>query len=120
MARAGSTEVGLVVDSLGPIMRLAPEAVEPVPAALQRGGATAVDAICRIDAGGRLISVLAVDLLLKGATVNAISDRSNVTEGRNTPDGDAWTEQFVVFDLAGESYGLPVSAVREVLRSRRP
>lgn len=116
VARAGSTEVGLVVDSLGPIMRLAPEAVEPVPAALQRGGATAVDAICRIDAGGRLISVLAVDLLLKGATVNAISDRSNVTEGRNTPDGDASTEQFVVFDLAGESYGLPVSAVREVLR----
>ncbi|XYD11835.1 chemotaxis protein CheW (plasmid) [Methylobacterium sp. NMS12] len=44
----------------------------------------------------------------------------NATSGR-AQDGPgagagAVTEQFVVFDLAGESYGLPVSSVREVLR----
>lgn len=115
VARIGGSEVGLVVDALGPILRLAPDAVDPVPAALSRGRATAVEAICRLDGDGALVSVLSGDRLMEGTTVTATTPRS---ADATRPDGGAQgrTEQFVVFDVAGESYGVPVASVREVLR----
>jgi purine-binding chemotaxis protein CheW len=111
----GGTEIGLVVDALGPILRLEPDAVDPVPAALSRGGTTAVDAICRIDEAGTLVSVLSADRLIEGTTVTASPALSSDARTENTQTAGA-TEQFVVFDVAGESYGVPVGAVREVLR----
>ncbi|WP_336489617.1 chemotaxis protein CheW [Methylobacterium nigriterrae] len=113
VARLGGAETGLFVDALGPILRLPAEAVDPVPAALRRGGATAVDAICRAEADGTLVSVLSADRLLEGTTVNATHERTAEVARSDT---GAATEQFVVFDLAGESYGLSVASVREVLR----
>lgn len=115
VVRLGKVETGFVVDALGPILRLPPEVVDPVPAALRRGGATAVDAICRVGAAGTLVSVLSADRLLEGTTVNATPERA-ADAARLDVSADAATEQFVVFDLAGESYGLPVASVREVLR----
>ena len=115
VARMGGTEIGLVVDALGPILRLAPDAVDPVPAALSRGGTTAIDAICRIDQAGTLISVLSADRLIEGTTVTASPARSSDARTENAGAAGA-TEQFVVFDVAGESYGVPVGSVREVLR----
>ena len=115
VARLGGAETGLVVDALGPILRLAPDAVDPVPSALSRGGTTAVDAICRVDEAGALVSVLSADRLLEGTTVTASSARSHDTGSANDQKAGA-TEQVVVFDVAGESYGVPVGAVREVLR----
>ncbi|SDM56121.1 purine-binding chemotaxis protein CheW [Methylobacterium phyllostachyos] len=115
VARIGGSEVGLVVDALGPILRLAPDAVDPVPAALGRGRATAVEAICRVDGDGTLVSVLSTDRLLEGTTVTANPPRSADTTRSNGETGGR-TEQFVVFDVAGESYGVPVASVREVLR----
>lgn len=115
VARLGGAETGLVVDALGPILRLAPDAIDPVPSALSRGGTTAVDAICRVDEAGALVSVLSADRLLEGTTVSASSARSYDTKSANGQTPGA-TEQVVVFDVAGESYGVPVGAVREVLR----
>ncbi|MCJ2016437.1 chemotaxis protein CheW [Methylobacterium sp. E-065] len=115
VARIGETEVGLVVDALGPILRVAPDAVDPVPAALRRGGMTAVDAICRLDGDGALVSILSVDRLLEGTTVTASTPRASDTRDPDDRTTGA-TEQFVVFDVGGESYGVPVAAVREVLR----
>ncbi|MBB2961154.1 chemotaxis protein CheW [Methylobacterium sp. R2-1] len=115
VARLGGAETGLVVDALGPILRLAPDAVDPVPSSLSRGGMTAVDAICRVDEAGALVSVLSADRLLEGTTVTASSARSHGTKSANGQTAGA-TEQVVVFEIAGESYGVPVGAVREVLR----
>ncbi|GEP12202.1 chemotaxis protein CheW [Methylobacterium gnaphalii] len=115
VARLRGAEIGLVVDALGPILRLAPDAIDPVPSALSRGGATAVDAICRVDAAGALVSVLSADRLLEGTTVTASSARSTDSKPANGQTECA-TEQVVVFDIAGESYGVPVGMVREVLR----
>ena len=115
VARLGEDKTGLVVDALGPILRLPPDAVDPVPTALSRGGTTAVDAICRIDTAGTLVSVLSADRLLEGTTVTASPVRSHDDEGLGARTGDA-TEQVVVFDVAGENYGVTVDAVREVLR----
>ncbi|MCJ2019927.1 chemotaxis protein CheW [Methylobacterium sp. E-065] len=115
VARMGGTEIGLLVDALGPILRLASDAVDPVPAALSRGGTTAIDAICRIDQAGTLISVLSADRLIEGTTLTASPARSSNARTENAG-AAAVTEQFVVFDVAGESYGVPVGSVREVLR----
>ncbi|BDL41876.1 chemotaxis protein CheW [Methylorubrum sp. GM97] len=115
VARLGGTETGLVVDALGPILRLAPDAVDPVPSALNRGGATAVDAICRVGAAGMLVSVLSADRLLEGTSVTTSTVRSHNAKTSDVMARDA-TEQVVVFDVGGESYGVAVGAVREVLR----
>ena len=115
VARLGGAVTGLVVDVLGPILRLAPDAVDPVPSALSRGGTTAVDAICRVDEAGALVSVLSADRLLEGTTVTAPSARSHDIKSANGQTAGA-TEQVVVFNVAGESYGVSVGAVREVLR----
>lgn len=115
VARLGGTEVGLVVDALGPILRLVPDDVDPVPSALSRGGTTAVDAICRVDAAGTLVSVLSADHLLEGTTVTASPVRSHDTNTSDVHTSGAML-QVVVFDVAGESYGVPVGSVREVLR----
>lgn len=115
VARLGGTETGLVVDALGPILRLAPDAIDPVPSALSRGGATAVDAICRVDAAGTLVSVLSPDRLLEGTSVTTSTVRSDNAKTLDVMARDA-TEQVVVFDVGGESYGVAVGAVREVLR----
>lgn len=115
VARLCGIETGLVVDALGPILRLAPDDVDPVPTALSRGGTTAVDAICRVDAAGTLVSVLSADRLLEGMTVTASPVRSH---DARTPDVQrrGATLQVVILDVAGESYGVPVGSVREVLR----
>ncbi|CAA2155343.1 Chemotaxis protein CheW [Methylobacterium brachiatum] len=115
VARLGGTETGLVVDALGPILRLAPDAIDPVPSALSRGGTTAIDALCRVDAAGTLVSVLSADRLLEGTSVTTSPVRSHDADPSDVGAGDA-TEQVVIFDVAGESYGVTVSAVREVLR----
>jgi len=115
VVRLGGTETGLVVEALGPILRLAPDAIDPVPSSLSRGGTTAVDAICRVDAAGTLVSVLSADRLLEGTTVTASPGRSHDAKTSDARAGGA-TEQIVVFDVAGESYGVSVGAVREVLR----
>ncbi|MGH1589607.1 chemotaxis protein CheW [Methylobacterium phyllosphaerae] len=115
VARLGGTETGLVVDALGPILRLAPDAIDPVPSALSRGGTTAIDALCRVDAAGTLVSVLSADRLLEGTSVTTLPVRSHDANHSDVRAGDA-TEQVVIFDVAGESYGVTVSAVREVLR----
>ncbi|GJE42636.1 chemotaxis protein CheW [Methylobacterium soli] len=115
VARLGGTETGLVVDALGPILRLAPDAVDPVPSVLSRGGTTTIDAICRVNAGGALVSVLSADRLLEGTTVAAFPARTSDARTIAAEAGGA-LEQVVIFDVAGESYGVPVGAVREVLR----
>ncbi|WP_375410141.1 chemotaxis protein CheW [uncultured Methylobacterium sp.] len=115
VVRLGGTETGLVVDVLGPILRLAPDAIDPVPSSLRQGGTTVVDAICRVDAAGTLVSVLSADRLLEGTIVTALPERSHDAKILDAQAGGS-TEQVVVFDVAGESYGVAVGAVREVLR----
>jgi purine-binding chemotaxis protein CheW len=115
VARLEGTEIGLVVDALGPILRLAPDAIDPVPSALSRGGTTAIDALCRVDAAGTLVSVLSADRLLEVTSVTTSPVRSHDANPSDVGAGNA-TEQVVIFDVGGESYGVAVGAVREVLR----
>jgi purine-binding chemotaxis protein CheW len=117
----GGTCLGLAVDRVTAILHVPEAAVDPVPPVLARGaGEARLDAILRLDGGRRLVSVLSPARLFDDETTARVLAETRMGEaGTMAADGDAdGAEQFVVFRLGDEHYGLPVAAVDEV--ARRP
>lgn len=123
----GEAPVGVLVDEVREILRLDAAQIDPVPPFLAREPEFEdLDGIARADGGRRLVSVLSAERLFRhGAAVGAgtgvgIDAGSDGERDGMEPAGPADTggmaERFVVFSLAGAEYGLPVAAVREVLR----
>ena len=119
VTRMGGGLVGLVADGMKDILRVPVDTIDPVPSVLSRGaGEAEIQGICRLDGGRRLVSVLSTDRLLRDAGRNGfLSAGSQEDEAMISADrtGEV-TEQFVVFRLGSEEFGLPVSAVDEVIR----
>lgn len=122
VVRVAGADLGLVVDGLDAILRVPDEAVDPLPAFLARDAATArVAAVCRLDGGRRLLSLLAADRLLDDdAMRRALAAAPAPAVAEAEPDGaaapGAGDERFVVFAAGGEPYALPVASVVEVVR----
>ncbi|CAO3440006.1 Positive regulator of CheA protein activity (CheW) / Positive regulator of CheA protein activity (CheW) / Positive regulator of CheA protein activity (CheW) [Azospirillum endophyticum] len=123
----GQAPVGVLVDEVREILRLDPASIDPVPPLLAREPEFEdLDGIARAgggDGGGRrLVSVLSAERLFRhGAAIDAgmrddAGGEGNGMEPAQPADGGGAGERFVVFRLAGAEYGLPVAAVREVLR----
>ncbi|MBY6263971.1 chemotaxis protein CheW [Azospirillum sp. 412522] len=121
----GQAPVGVLVDEVREILRLDPALIDPVPPLLAREPEFEdLDGIARADGGTgagsgcRLVSVLSAERLFRhGAALGADAGREgNGMEPAQLVDGGGAGERFVVFRLAGAEYGLPVTAVREVLR----
>jgi purine-binding chemotaxis protein CheW len=119
-----SHSVGLVTDTVKEVLRAPKSAVDPMPRLLaSRSGQQEVESICRLDNGKRLVSIMAPERLFLNDQIGdalAVDD-----EG----EGDAMTdshrgageraddeEQFVIFTLADEEYGVPIDAVQEIVR----
>ena len=116
VARIGGTRAGLVVDRMSAILRIEEHAVDRVPALL-RGEGAEIRAICRLEGGRRLISVLATEGLFNEAVMRRIASdageqRAAAEVAAETMDGG----QFVLFRVAEDLFGLPVEAVEEVVR----
>lgn len=112
--------VGLMVDSVQSLLRVPETAIDPVPSVLTRGATEArVAAICRLEDGRRLISLLDTGQLLDRETVdrvrNAVAGKA-VAMASEAVEGGGGAEQFLLFQLGGEAYGLPIAAVEEVVR----
>jgi purine-binding chemotaxis protein CheW len=119
VARIGNGLVGLAIDGMKEILRLPDSAIDPVPAILTRGNAEAqIQGICRLEGGRRLVSVLSTDHLFRDqALIEQITSQTEKNHDMGTADGSsAGDEQFIVFQLGGEEYGLPIGAVDEVVR----
>jgi purine-binding chemotaxis protein CheW len=119
VTRIGRALVGLVVDDLKEIVRVPQAAIDPVPAVLTRGkGEARIEAICRLDGGRRLISVLSPATLFDTQTATRIL--ADAEEGTAQMSSDSITdeavEQFVIFRLGDEFYGLPIRSVDEIVR----
>jgi purine-binding chemotaxis protein CheW len=118
----GRTAVGLVADRTRDILRIDPSLVDSVPSMLARGEGTAeLQAICRLDGGRRLVSVLSPDRLFRHDVVTAaIAEGEGTREADMVGDRQAATDeqQFIVFRLDREEYAVPIGAVDEV--TRRP
>jgi purine-binding chemotaxis protein CheW len=116
----GGSTVGMVADRTREILRVDPDQIDPAPALLTRGtGDAEIVSICRLDHGKRLVAVLAPDRLFRSDLVRRVlseqASDSHVAEGRTDEDGMA-DEQFIIFRLGDQEYGLPIGAVDEITR----
>lgn len=119
VTRVGSALVGLVVDEMKAILRVPSDAIDPVPPVLTRGkGEARIEAICRLDRGRRLVSVLAPARLFDSETAARIlaEAEGGAAQMSKTEIAADEMEEFVIFRLGDEHYGLPILSVDEVVR----
>lgn len=117
--------VGIVVDTVREVLRLSEDIIDPIPALLDDGRKD-LEAVCRLDGGKRVVTVLAVDRLLdvealarevEGASVDVEDEEVlGASSERTSKAGSDLEEQLVIFRLEDESYGIPVEAVQEIVR----
>ena len=114
----GEGAVGVVVDSTREILRLDPEIVDPAPTLLTRGeGDAEIASICRLDGGRRLVALLSPDRLFRSDLVQRILEEQGATGPGLQPEADAMAdEQFIIFRLGTQEYGIPIAAVSEIAR----
>ncbi len=114
----GEGAVGVVVDATREILRLDPEIVDPAPTLLTRGeGDAEVISICRLDGGRRLVALLSPDRLFRSELVQRILDEQGASEPGLQPETNAMAdEQFIIFRLGNQDYGIPIAAVNEIAR----
>jgi len=115
----GAGMVGVVVDATREILRVAPDLIERAPALLTRGeGDAEISSICRLDGGRRLIALLSPDRLFRSEVVGRILAEHGSTGDQDLQE-EATTmadEQFIIFRLANQDYGVPIAAVGEIAR----
>lgn len=116
-----SASVGIVTDTVKEVLRVARAVVDPLPDLLANGSSLReVESICRLNGGKRLVSILSAGRLF---ATTQLSGDSAVEEGTMRETRGATEvaradeeEQFVVFRLADEEYGVPIEAVHEIVR----
>lgn len=120
----GRFSVGVVMDSVKEVLRVARSQVEPVPSLLgQAGPGNDIQAICRLQGGERLVSVLSAETMFDirdlkevvGATEDGMTTME-IDSGEPRDRIAADEEQFVVFRLMNEEYGVSIDAVQEIVR----
>ena len=115
IVRIGIHRVGLVVDAMRAIVRVAESQIDPVPTVLSRGSAeTRIQAICRLEGGQRLVSVLAVEHLLREDITARLLQAGKEQDVMAEERGDAASEQFLLFRIGDDEFGLPIASVEEV------
>ncbi|WP_404375819.1 chemotaxis protein CheW [Vreelandella aquamarina] len=123
--RRGQVRLALAVDQVKEVVRLEEKRLEPVPEVLARDpGMQDVAAICRLDEGRRLLSLLATDPLFSDAGALALEDPQTALQQRQEQDvmahdvSDEQTDecQLVVFTLEEQQYGISIEQVQEITR----
>jgi purine-binding chemotaxis protein CheW len=116
----GKGAIGVVADRTREILRIDENIIDPAPALLTRGAGDAeITSICRLDHGKRLVAVLSPDRLFRSEVVSRLLSEQNRESDAfdNQADGGAMAdEQFVIFRLGEQEYGLPIAAVDEIAR----
>lgn len=122
--------IGIVVDQVREVLRVRAQEQDPVPDLLfGAGDESDFSAICRLENGKRLVSVLSVSAMFDQANITeAIGQAGGGTNGQLEPDPtdeadedavstDAEEDmQVVAFHLANEEFGVDISAVHEIIR----
>jgi purine-binding chemotaxis protein CheW len=115
--------VGVVVDAVSEVLRVSKSGVDPLPALLAREGNLAeVTAICRLNNGKRLVSIMTARNLFDHSAIkealNTVNDSEveSSTKAREADDNLDDDEQVVVFRLDKEEFGAPIASVQEIVR----
>jgi purine-binding chemotaxis protein CheW len=122
-----SASVGIIMDTVKEVLRVNRGLTDPVPALLTGGdgAGSAFEAICRLDGGKRLVTILSAermfrDTALRAAIATAVEHETVqedvMADSQSLADTTDDEEQFVVFRLSGEEYGVPIGTVQEIVR----
>lgn len=117
------TSVGVVMDSIKEVLRVGRSAIDAMPSLLsQNRSLDDIRSICRLDDGKRLVSILSAGQMFNENEVRKLigeteeseamaNDQAIVAASENDDE-----EQFVVFRLMNEEYGVPIDSVQEIVR----
>jgi len=115
--------VGVVVDAVSEVLRVSKSGVDALPALLARDGNLAeIAAICRLDKGKRLVSIVTARNLFGHSAIkealSAVNDDDLLEEeqSKETEEGLDDDEQVVIFRLDKEEFGAPIATVQEIVR----
>jgi len=115
--------VGIVVDDVREVLRITKQEQERVPSLLIHDNKeeNEISAICQLDGGARLVSILNVSALFEHpAIIEAITAQAEEVE-MNEVDDDLTVDeeddiQLVVFQLMEQEYGISIDDVQEITR----
>jgi purine-binding chemotaxis protein CheW len=120
---AGGASVGIVVDRVNEVLRVARSDLDDLPGLLKREQTgDEISGICRLNGGQRLVSIISARNLFRNSTIReALTTMTNenakeevaATIEPDTADDD---EQVVVFLLNKEEFGVPIKSVQEIVR----
>ncbi len=114
--------VGLAVDGVSEVLRVAKTIVDPMPTLLSKEGNLAdISEICRLDEGKRLVSIVTARNLFDHSAIkealNTVSEfEQDSNETADLDEGMDDDEQMVVFHLDKEEFGVPINSVQEIVR----
>lgn len=117
--------VGIVVDQMREVLRAAPEVQDKLPALLrQDGNGDEITAVCRLEGGKRLVSVLSAQVLFQHPAIQqAFAVRDQEIEENGMQDHDDPSElagegdtQLVIFMLAEQEFAVKIESVQEITR----
>jgi purine-binding chemotaxis protein CheW len=119
----GAVSVGVMMDNVNEVLRVARSDVDLMPGLLLREGELAdIAEICRLEGGKRLVSVISAANLFNHASVREALQQVNTQNQsqEENDDGDPLEsdddEQVVVFRLGKEEFGVPINSVQEIVR----
>ncbi|MDR6625555.1 chemotaxis protein CheW [Caulobacter segnis] len=111
----GGRDFGLVVDRIDAVIRLAEDRIVEAPSLFNRGDAEAlIGAVLRMPDGKGVVSVLSLERLV--AHVDALATASLPPASSTSATSAASPRRFLVLALGEALYGLPMEAVRQVIR----
>lgn len=121
----GASSVGIVMDSVNEVLRVAKTDVDVMPGLLASDGdLNDISEICRLDSGKRLVSIISARNLFSHSaikealtTVDSLQEDKAREEAATTDDESSDDdEQVVVFRLGKEEFGVPIDSVQEIVR----
>jgi len=116
------TSVGVVMDSIKEVLRVGRSAIDAMPSLLaQNRSLDDIQSICRLDDGKRLVSILSAGRMFNVAEVRKLvggetEESEAMANDQAASGGNDDEEQFVVFRLMNEEYGVPIDSVQEIVR----
>lgn len=129
MALDGGDElrVGVVVDQVREVLRIPETTQGQLPGVLRRGDRSEIGAICQLDGGKRLVSILSAGALfqqrafqeaieLKNTHADAQTDAAETEDDLTMDSTDTDEAQLVIFQLHAQEYGVDIHKVQEIIR----
>lgn len=114
-----NTSIGLVVDRVYEVARIARDTIFPPPQVLASEARDRLKGIARVDGGKRIIMLIDPQDIMTREELQDIGTGDNCPtdfKKENTIQESIDEEQMVVFKLEGEQYGLRINQVQEINR----